>query len=219
MVFIIYARKDGDNRIMQKAVHQLSNSHIHSYGLDTYEKKAIIKACSQDLMLCPQCEKPVDFVQGDFEYFKHKKNNEECELSLSDEQRELRIEKVQAALAKQLQEIYFDDEVKLDVWFRNKRYHIIGPSFKIRIFNEIHPYHYLNDDDINVFVTDYNNVFEAETLRHRDMFFGYNINKDVLIMYNFKDEFYPITFCPVDNFYIDENGRVYKKNFIAESTR
>lgn len=201
---------------MQRAVHILSGADIFSFNLEAYEKKAIVKACQKDLIVCPQCLKPVQLMEGDFDYLKHKKPNEECELSLSDEKREVRIEKVQAAIVMQLNEIYFDEDVFVDIWQGGKRYHIITPYFKIRIFNEIHPYNYMNDNDINIFVTDYQTVYDAETIKHRGIFYGYNINKNVLIMYNFEDEKCPISYCPVGNFYIDELGHVYRKNFIAD---
>lgn len=219
--FTIYSRriKGGDNENMQKAIHILSNSEVYSFNLESYEKKAVMKAAKSGLLICPRCQKQVSFAQSDICYFRHEKPNQECDLSLTDEEKELRIERVQAAIFKQLNEIFFDEKLEIDVWAGGKRYHIVGPNFRIRIFNDIHPYNYMNDRDINIFVTEYHSVFGAEQLMHRDVFYGYNMNRNSLIMYNFKDSLYPVTYCPVDNFYIDEEGFVYKKNFILEKDK
>lgn len=201
---------------MQKAIHILSGAEVFSFDIEANEKKALIKAGKNGLLVCPVCEKPVYFEKDEIDFFKHMKPNAECELSLTNIKRELKIEKAQAMIYSQLKEIYITEDIELDIWMKNKRYHLVGPNFRMRIFTEINPYNYINDKDINVYLTEYQGVFEAETLKNRSTFYGFNSEKKFFIMYNFHDAQHPITYCPLDNFYINEKGNVYKKNFIAK---
>lgn len=197
---------------MQKALHILTDSYIYAFGVEKYETMAVMKACENKQLVCPQCLKPVNYISLDVPHFKHKTPNNDCELSLH-HRGELQIERVQARLYEQIETWFEQPEIEIDKWINWKRYHLITPYFKIRLFNEINAYNYMSDEDINFFITEYPNVYNARMLKGRKPFYGYYLPKDIIVLYDFSDIEKPITQCPLKAFFLNEKGEPIKKNF------